>query len=110
MYCSLGILMVYFLHITFFVGCMVFDQRRQEARRNGFLPCIQYPEAKEASSTTTASSHLSVVKVVDEGTAANGLKEEQVARLKENGEEDKVRFRIEVGEVDCRDDCRFCTD
>jgi hypothetical protein len=38
-----------------------FLQRRQEARRNGLLPCIQYPETK-AASTTTASSHLSVEK------------------------------------------------
>ena len=28
MYCSVGILMVYFLHVTFFVGCMVYDQVR----------------------------------------------------------------------------------
>ena len=68
-------------------------QRRQEARRNGFLPCIQYPESKAASSTTTASSHLSVVKEVEEGTVGNGHVgnvDEQVAALEENGNEDKV--------------------
>ena len=26
LYCSIGIMMVYILHVTFFVGCMVFDQ------------------------------------------------------------------------------------
>ena len=26
MYCSVGILMVYLLHVTFFVGCLVYDQ------------------------------------------------------------------------------------
>ena len=71
-------------------------QRRQEARRNGFLPCIQYPEAKAASSTTTASSHLSVVKEAEEGAAAAAAEaaQDRVASLEENGgDEDKVRKR-----------------
>ena len=65
-------------------------QRRQEARRNGFLPCIQYPEAKAASSTTTASSHLSVVKEAEEGAAAAAA---ELASLENGGDEDKVRKR-----------------
>ena len=84
-YCGIGILMVYFLQVTFFTGCMVLDQvlyftfayqhisfkipkvaglglrdfldlfgqaiitslqRRQEARRNGFFPCIKHSDPK----------------------------------------------------------------
>ena len=64
------------------------SQRRQEARRNGFVPCIQYPEPKAASSTTTASSHLTVEKEAEEGAAdvGNG----KVASCEEKGDEDKV--------------------
>ena len=70
-------------------------QRRQEARRNGFVPCIQYPEPKAASSTTTASSHLTAEKEAEEGaaavTAAAGVAANgKLAPSEENGDEDKV--------------------
>ena len=71
-------------------------QRRQEARRNGFLPCIQYPEPKAASSTTTASSHLTAEKEAEEGAAAAvtaaaaGVANGKLAPSEENGDEDKV--------------------
>ena len=72
-------------------------QRRQEARRNGFVPCIQYPEPKAASSTTTASSHLTAEKEAEEGAAAAavtaaaaGVANGKLAPSEENGDEDKV--------------------
>ena len=69
-------------------------QRRQEARRNGFVPCIQYPEPKAASSTTTASSHLTVEKEAEEGAAAVATAADvgngKVASCEEKGDEDKV--------------------
>ena len=85
-------------------NCNVNVQRRQEARRNGFLPCIQYPKGNAASSTTTASSHLSDdrnrVKEVEEGAAAAdhvaNNTDEQVAPLEENFNEDKVRSLVRM--------------
>merc|ERR1719367_745004 len=53
-YCGIGILMVYFLQVTFFTGCMVLDQKRQEAGRNGFMPCIKH--SKPAASATAMAS------------------------------------------------------
>ena len=74
-------------------------QRRQEARRNGFVPCIQYPEPKAASSTTTASSHLTAEKEAEEGAAAAGVAANgKLAPSEENGDEDKVmKFLMRLG-------------
>ena len=44
-YCGVGILIVYFLQASWFVAWMVIDQKRMEANRNGFMPCIKHKEA-----------------------------------------------------------------
>ena len=59
------------------------------------MPCIQYPEPKAASSTTTASSHISVVKEAEEGAAAvsataDDVDDGKVASCVGNGDVDKV--------------------
>ena len=42
LFASVGIVAIYFFQCTFFLACLSLDQRRIEAKRNGFLPCIKH--------------------------------------------------------------------
>jgi len=40
LFCGVGILSVYLFQANWFVAWMVIDERRKEARRNAFCPCV----------------------------------------------------------------------
>ncbi|KAJ8669003.1 hypothetical protein QAD02_000262 [Eretmocerus hayati] len=55
-YAAVGVLVTYFLQVTFFVAFFTLDCRRIEAKRNGLVPCVRHPNFE----LVTGGSHQSI--------------------------------------------------